>query len=387
MKIIRVTTVPSSLRYLLKGQLEFIASSGFEVIAVASPGVDLDYLSKKEVIRVQPIEMSRSFSFFSDLRALSALLVLFIRERPDIVHSHTPKAGILSMLAAWLTRVPVRIHTVAGLPLVEKRGLFKLVLKSIEKLTSFLSTNLLINSHGLRQFMIDNNLTTIEKSRVLLNGSSNGLDTCYFDPRVVDISEVDSVRRKYFLSNQSFVFLYVGRIVNDKGIRELLYSFEMICDFFSSRQISQPKLLLVGNFETDLNPLDDFYLNKIRNNNNVIHTGFVEDVRPFYLLSNVLVFPSYREGFPNVVLQSLAMNLPVIVSDINGCNELVVHGLNGYICKPKDIQDLFEAMLNLCVNKDELVDLAENSRKSVLGKYDRKVYWNYLLDFYLSCQK
>ncbi|MFV0540095.1 MAG: glycosyltransferase family 4 protein [Aestuariibaculum sp.] len=377
-KIIRITTVPASLRGLLKGQLKFMADY-FEIVGISS---NLDGLlvemGKKEGVRTITVEMTRKITPFRDIVSLYKLYKIFKKEKPDIVHTHTPKAGTLGMIAAKLAKIPNRMHTIAELPLVEATGFKRRVLNAVETLTYSCATKIYPNSYGLKTIILNNKFTTENKLKVIGNGSSNGINTNHFNPDLFTDKELSSLKEKLKIKEDDFVFVFIGRIVKDKGINELIESFVTF-----EKQNKKAKLLLVGVFEAHLDPLEETTIDIIKENNNIIHAGWQDDVRPFFAISNALVFPSYREGFPNVVLQAGAMKLPCIVSDINGCNEIVTDKINGLIVPVKDSEKLLNAMLEITKhNVDELNQMGEKSRQLIISKYDQQFVWQALLEEY-----
>ena len=374
-KLIRVTTIPLSLKVLLKGQHQFMSSQGIKVIGVAANGKELNEVAQNENIEVKAVEMSRKITLVKDFVSLWEMYKLLKKERPTIVHTHTPKAGIVGMLAAKFAGVPIRLHTVAGLPLMEANGFKRKVLDFVEKLTYACATNVYPNSKGLYHFILENNYTSKNKLKVIGNGSSNGIDTSFFSKSNVSLEQINSLKQKLHINNNDFVFVFVGRLVGDKGINELV-------DAFKRLNYSNAKLLLVGPLETDLDPLEDSTLQEINSNLNIISVGFQKDVRPYFAISNALVFPSYREGFPNVVMQAGAMELPSIVSDINGCNEIIVEGQNGTIISVKNTEAILKAMQQLIDNESYYHLLKENARPMIQSRYEQQVVWNAILEEY-----
>lgn len=378
-KIIRITTVPQSLGGLLKGQLKYF-SKYFETLAISSEGegdLSLDSYGKIENTRIIPIEMTRKITPFKDLRAVWQLYKVLKREKPFIVHSHTPKAGTLGMLASYMARVPHRLHTIAGLPLLEATGSKRLLLDTVEKLTYFFATKIYPNSYGLKDIIVKNNYTKLAKLKVLANGSSNGIDIDHFDPNHYDEETKNKLKKDLNISSKDFVFLFVGRLVKDKGINELVETFDKL-----SKERENLKLLLVGSFENDLDPVLPNTKQLINTNTNILSIGWQTDVRPFIAISNALTFPSYREGFPNVVMQAGAMGLPAIVTDINGCNEIIIEEKNGTIIPVKNQGALYKKMLQF--SNGELSYNSEVCRELIIKKYDRKVVWNAILKEYES---
>ena len=380
-KLIRITTVPISFKVLLKGQLRFMASNGFDVKGVYSEGEDLKEVRENEGIVMEAINMSRKITPFQDLKSLWEMWNFLRKEKPQIVHTHTPKAGIIGMLAARLAGVPHRLHTVAGLPLMEATGIKRKILNFVEKLTYSSATRVYPNSKGLYDFILQNNFTQSNKLKIIANGSSNGINTTFFSPDQVSETEWVALREKLNIQPDDFVFVFVGRIVSDKGINELIKAFSEL-QAVENNELMGIKLLLVGGLENDLDPLNPETLAEINQNKDIISVGFQQDVRPFFAISDALAFPSYREGFPNVVMQAGAMGLPSIVSDINGCNEIIVEGENGLIIPPKNVEKLKEKMLTLAGDKNLYIKLKENSRRMIENRYEQSVVWNALLEEY-----
>ena len=380
-KLIRITTVPLSLKVLLKGQLRFMASNGFDVKGVSSEGEELREVHENEGIAVEAITMSRKITPFQDLKSLWEMWNFLRKEKPQIVHTHTPKAGIIGMLAARLAGVPHRLHTVAGLPLMEAIGTKRKILNFVEKLTYSSATRVYPNSKGLYDFILQNNFTQSNKLKIIANGSSNGIDTTFFSPAQVSEIEKVALREKLNIQPDDFVFVFVGRIVSDKGINELIKAFSEL-QAVENNEPTGIKLLLVGGLENDLDPLNSETLAEINQNKDIISVGFQQDVRSFFAIADALVFPSYREGFPNVVMQAGAMGLPSIVSDINGCNEIIIEGENGLIIPPKNVEKLKEKMLTLAKDKNLYTKLKGNSRRMIENRYEQSVVWNALLEEY-----
>lgn len=374
-KILRITTVPISLKILLKGQHRYMTQNGLEVIGVASIGKELNEVQDAEGIRVVALNMTRTIAPFKDLVSLWHMYQLCKKEKPTIVHSHTPKAGIIGMLGAKLAGVPIRLHTVAGLPLMETTGLKRILLNGVEKFTYVFATKVYPNSKGLYDFILANQFTTENKLKIIANGSSNGIDTTHFSPEKITEDECINFKVKLGVLPEDFVFVFVGRLVGDKGINELVIAYAQL-------KTPNSKLLLVGPLETELDPLQPEILKEIESNPNIINVGFQSDVRPYFAISDCLVFPSYREGFPNVVMQAGAMGLPCIVSDINGCNEIIIEGENGVIIPVKNVEAIKVAMFKMRNDVQWCQKLKQNSRKLIQQRYEQQVVWKELLGEY-----
>ncbi|WP_242131029.1 glycosyltransferase family 4 protein [Aestuariivivens marinum] len=374
--LVRITTVPISLDKLLEDQLRFM-NQYYNVIAVSSNETDLKKVGVKEGVETYCVEMTRKITPFKDVISVLKLVVYFLKHRPEIVHTHTPKAGIVGMLAARITNVPIRLHTVAGLPLLEVNGIKRRILNYVEKLTYRCAHRVYPNSFGLKEIIEEEKFTKPSKLKVIGNGSSNGIDTSYFSRESIKNEIIDKLRQRLNIKEEDFVFVFVGRIVGDKGINELVESFNEL-----KIKYNNMKLLLVGPFEEDLDPIAQSSKAIIKESENIITTGYVNDVRPYYAISDVLVFPSYREGFPNVVMQAGAMGLPSIVSNINGCNEIITHNINGSIIRVKNAPDLFLEMESYVMDREKFTRIKSNARKCIVKNYERSFFHNALLEEY-----
>lgn len=377
-KLVRITTVPLSLEKLLENQLAYMKDH-YEVTAVSSEKERLKNFGKKQGVKTFEAGLTRQITPLRDLKALWQLYWFFRRERPYIVHSHTPKAGTVGMLAAKLARVPNRLHTVAGLPLLETKGNKRILLGFVEKITYASATKVYPNSNGLKEIILEEKFCRPGKLQVIGQGSSNGIDTDYFTEHSVSEVRRAKLKAELGINGDDFVFVFVGRIVADKGINELVGAFSRL-------QRSNCKLLLVGPFEKELDPLQAETEKTIENNENIITVGYQNDVRPYFAISDCLVFPSYREGFPNVVMQAGAMGVPSIVSDINGCNEIIAEGVNGIVIRPKSGKAIYEAMVRLLEDIDLYSHLKQNAREMIVNRYQQAVVWEAILNEYKSLE-
>lgn len=368
-KIIRITTVGMSLDSLLKGQLNML-SEHYEVVGVCSPGPELKLVSEREGIRTIGVNMERHIALRQDLKSLRALIRLFRKEKPWMVHSITPKAGLLSMIAAKLCGVPVRIHTFTGLIWPTAEGMRRQLLMFTDKITCACATDIIPEGKGVRHDMMAAHITS-KPLHVIGNGNVNGIDLTYFDPAKYPAHDAST-----------FTFVFVGRLVADKGINELMEAFNWL-----HTEHKNVRLLLVGPYEQNLDPLNADTLEIIETNEGVTAVGEQKDVRPYYAQADALVFPSYREGFPNVVLEAGAMGLPCIVTDINGCNEIVFDGINGTIIQPRSEQELYEAMLSYVLHPDHVKVMARQARRLIAERFERSMVWRGLLKRYQDMEK
>ncbi|MCM5663422.1 glycosyltransferase family 4 protein [Galbibacter mesophilus] len=378
--IIRVTTVPQSFSGLLKGQLKFM-SNHYRMVAISSEGSgnkSLKEIAKQEDADYHIVKMTRKITPWSDLQAVYKLYQIFKKEKPFVVHTHTPKAGTLGMLAAKLAGVKNRLHTVAGLPLVEAEGSKRQLLNSVERFTYHCATKVYPNSYGLSEIILKNKFTNPAKLSIIANGSSNGINLEYFNRKEILEQDILHLKKQLNITETDYVFIFVGRLVGDKGINELIKAFS---DF--SKKYDSAKLLLVGSYEENLDPLLPETVEVLENHPKIIPVGWQKDVRPYFRLAKALVFPSYREGFPNVVMQACAFHLPSIVSNINGCNEIIKDDFNGFIIPVKDEKAIYNAMEKMMsLSEEKHKEMSLNAYQAIAEKYDQKLVWQELLKEY-----
>ena len=365
-KIIRVTTADISLDSLLRGQLKFL-NQYFEVVGVAKDTGVLKEVSEREGIRVVDAPLERPISLVKDIKGLWFLYRLFRKEKPWCVHANTPKGSLLAMIAAWIARVPHRVYTVTGLRYQGAHGMLRTILKTMERLSCLFATNVIPEGQGVLHALQEDNITK-KPLHVIWNGNINGIDTEYFKS-----TESFSERK-----NDTFTFVFIGRIVRDKGIHELTECIRKLnCN-----------LILVGSFE-DGDPVDEDDKKFLLTSEKVKFVGWQIDVRPYLEQADALVFPSYREGFPNVPMQAGAMGLPCIVTNINGCNEIIKDGLNGKIIaaplkegtKMME-QSLLNTMQWFIDHREEAKRMGNNARPMIQERYEQRYVWKALKEYY-----
>lgn len=371
-KLFRLNTIDWSLG-MLRGQLRFL-NREFEVVAVADDSGALAEVAEREGVRTIAVPMRREISIADDCRSLVALYKLFRRERPHIVHSNTPKASLLSMVAAWAARVPHRIYLVTGLRFETTHGVLRFILKTMERITCLCATKVIPEGEGVKATLRREHITRKPLEKIH-HGNINGIDLEHFDRTEEVMRRATEIRN----GAENFTFIFIGRMVRDKGINELVAAFDRL-----NRELPATKLLLVGKFEDELDPVLPETKQKIENNPKIEFVGYQNDVRPFLVASDVAVLPSYREGFPNVVIQAGAMGLAQIVTDINGCNEVVVDGRNGLIIPKQNEEALYEAMRRLATDRELTARMAATAREMVASRYRQEDVWEGLLKMYKS---
>lgn len=369
-KIIRTSTVATSLNTFCRGTLRDL-SRLYDVVAVSTPDHELQEIAQREGIRVIGVPMSRPIAPLRDLVSLWRLIRVFRRERPTMVHSITPKAGLLSMIAAWICRVPVRLHTFTGLVFPTATGLKQRILILTDRITCACATHIVPEGEGVKADLINYNITR-KPLQVLGYGNIRGIDLDHYR-RSPEVMEKALTLRKPNL----FTFVFIGRVVRDKGIDELVEAFSLL-----HSEHPQTRLILVGRAEDNLDPVSQNTRRTIASHPAIEAVGNQSDVRPWLAASDALVFPSYREGFPNVVIEAGALDLPSIVTDINGSREIIVHGQNGIIVPPRNAQALLQAMTHFVQNPQTTQAMALKARQMIASRFEKSFVQKCLFDYY-----
>ena len=369
-KIIRAVTVSMSVGFF-KPMIKDLQQQGYEVVTVSSPGPELDELRKMEV-KVIEVPMERRMSPLKDLKSLWQLIRVFRKEHPYMVHSMTPKAGLLCMLAGWLTRVPRRVHTFTGLVWPTSKGLSRKILMFTDWLTCTCATHVIPEGEGVKQDLQQH--ITKKPMRVLGYGNVRGVDMERFSRR----PEVMSLARK-LRNDGMFTFLFVGRIARDKGVDELVAAFTRLTE-----QYDNVRLILVGWNEHDIDPVKEETLSQIKNSPSIDFVGskYSDELLAYYAASDCFVLPSYREGFPNTVMEAGVMDLPCVVTDINGSREIIENGKNGVIVPSKDVDTLYLAMKEMLENKEKRSLYVSNARKMIAERFEQGFVRKCLYEFY-----
>ena len=371
-KIIRACTVSMSIGFV-SGMLPDLMNK-YEVVVLSSPGPEMEEVRRKYGVRTIAVPMERHISLWRDVVSLWKLINVFRKERPTMVHSMTPKAGMLCMMAAWLTWVPVRVHTFTGLVFPTATGLKRRILMLTDALTCWCATHVIPEGEGVKNDLLTNGITR-KPMKVLGYGNVRGIDLEKFSRR----KEVMDIVTQKSQKSQNFTFLFVGRIVRDKGINELVGAFRRL-----SKRYPQARLVLVGNYEDDLDPISQESRDIITSNEQIEAVGpqYGDELLACYAAADCFVFPSYREGFPNTVLEAGAMGLPCIVTDINGSREIIMNGKNGMVIPPRDEDALYEAMWRMMTDDELRQQMAANARPMIASRFEQSFVRQCLYDFY-----
>lgn len=338
LRLLHATTVPMTLRFL-HGQVGFMESHGIEVFAMSSRGADLDAFGSAEQVRVYPIEMQRRMTPTADLGALARIWYRLRMLRPDIVHAHTPKCGLLVTVAAWLARTPVRVYHVHGLPMLTAVGARRLVLRWTERVACRLATQVLCVSRSVREIFVAERLCPAGKIKVLGGGTMNGIDAIgRFNPAKLAPDIRRRCRAARSIPQDALVVGFVGRIVRDKGLVELIGAWRTLRERFPSLH-----LLLVGPFESQ-DPIPADCVEVLTTDARIHLVGLEWNTSPLYAAMDLLVLPTYREGIGTVLLEAGAMELPVVATRVSGCVDAVIDGETGVLVEPYDVGSLTKSI-------------------------------------------
>lgn len=378
-KLVRTTTAPLSLKYLLRNQMRYMSENGFEVVMASSEGPEKEDVIRNEQCRYVTIPMTRKMTPFADLKSLWIFYKFLKKEKPDIVHSHTPKAGLIGMLAARMAGVPIRIHTVAGLRFMTTQGFTRKILIAMEKLTMSSATHIWPNSFSLMKYIVDQQLTDTKKLEVIAKGTSNGIDLRRFDTAKLDPEKMAGIKQQINYEDNCIYLVNVGRIVRDKGIDELVSVFTSLY-----KENDRLRLVLVGAFEDEVDPVADQTRKTVHEHPGIILPGWSDSVEYYMDLAFALVHPSHREGFPNVLLQAGAMKCPVICSRIEGNIDIVDDNETGLIFEMKNETELEQRLRFALTNTTKLEEMAAALHHKVHQYFNQPSVHKAMHDRYLE---
>lgn len=377
-KLIILVTVPVVLETWLKGQAKYL-SHYYDVEIMTSYAHSTKTIEVYENVPIRHIEFNRKINLFKDLKVLIKLLIYFYQSKPDIVYTLTPKAGLLGMLASWLCRVPLRVHNVVGLPLMEAKGKRKVILALTERITYFCATHVYANSFNLKSYMQKH--LTCKDVNIIAQGSVNGVDVDWFCD-TVDFETKQNLRKQLDVKNGDFVITFVGRIVKDKGINELISVFNTL-----SQSNKHLKLLLIGDLEEELDPISEKSKEIIHQHEQIVHVEFQQDIRLFLSITDLFVLPSYREGLPNVLIEAGSYGIPLLATNINGCNEVIIHEKNGLLIDPKNEIALQNGIEKFLTDKDFYQKVKKSVRESIVSRYAQHYFWDALKEEFTKLEQ
>lgn len=374
--VLYCVTVPLSAWTLLRGQLAYFAQQGFDVHLACTPGPALADVAAREGVTVHEVSMNRQTSPLRDVHSLFAMVSVMRQIRPDVVNAGTPKAGLVGMLAAWLTGVRARVYVLRGLRLETSRGTTRAILTLTEKLACRCAHSVVCVSHSLRDQAVEAGLVRREKTLVIGSGSSNGVEIARFEPDERMVEEVARLRTAHGLSSDSPTIGFIGRLTRDKGIVELATAFERLYAEDPSR-----RLLLVGETEGG-DPLPEFTRQVLLDHPGVVCTGFVSETAPYYQLMDALCLPSHREGFPNTPLEAAAAGRPTVTTDATGARDSVEDGATGLVVPCGDVEALTAALRHVLSDPAETRTMGSHARRRVAEEFTPEQIWEGLGNVY-----
>lgn len=377
-KLIILVTVPIVLETWLKGQAKYL-SHYYDVEIMTSYAQSTKTIEAYENVPVRHIEFNRKINLLKDLKVLMKLLIYFYKSKPEIVYTLTPKAGLLGMLASWMYRVPLRVHNVVGLPLMEAKGKRKMILAVTERITYFCATHVYANSFNLKNYM--QKYLTCKDVNVIAQGSVNGVDIDWFCD-TVDFETKQNLKQQLDVKNGDFIITFVGRIVKDKGINELISVFDTL-----SQSYNHLKLLLIGDLEEEFDPISEKSKEIMHQHKQIVHVKFQQDIRVFLSITDLFVLPSYREGLPNVLIEAGSYGIPLLATNINGCNEVIIHEKNGLLVDPKNEVALQNGIEKFLTDKDFYQKVKKSARESIVSRYAQHYFWNALREEFAKCEQ
>ncbi|QTD31882.1 glycosyltransferase family 4 protein [Pseudomonas fluorescens] len=363
LKIARVSTVPFFVVTQLRAQIEALSASGMAVTVIASRDEMSDELAEHKDFTYIPVNIEREINPVKDLISLITLVQNFKKNKFDIVHSTTPKAGLLCAIAGLFSGTKVRLHTFTGQPWVTMSGVKRSILKFCDKVIGLLNTHCYADSVSQKDFLVSSGIIKADKISVIGAGSLAGIDLGRFDAARYSSQALSTLRAELDIPESGKVLLFVGRITPDKGIRELVTAFSNIV-----HQDENVFLVLVGPFEsvgeTIVKQVEDPKVNK-----NIKIVGYSDEPEKYMALADLLCLPSYREGFGTVVIEAAAMGAPTIGTDIYGLSDAIVNGVTGVLVPPKDSAALETAILSTLNNMESISEMGIAAQRRALNEF------------------
>lgn len=386
LRLLLTATVPETFFYFYDQILPAIKNKGYTILIVSSYDslISLDLVQKKYDVQVKTVRLKRTWSFIEDFIALIQMCKIINAFKPHILHTSTPKASIISLISGWIFHIPYRIYTIRGLVYCNKKKILsKIILRFCDQICCILANQVLAVSKSNMQYLISKNICNKNKIKILGNGSSHGVAAeNIFNPHAINKADYCHIKNVLLIKETDTVFGFVGRLVYDKGIDELIQAWNIL-----SSEIENIILLLVGPLSDCRDTISKALMDIINSSPNIRLTGPVINTLVYYSVMHIFVFPSHREGFPNSVLEASSMCLPVITTDALGCVDSIMHGQNGLIYPTGDFKALYASMLELYKNKEKRVEMGIKGREYAKHYYNPKRISHELLQVYENSRK
>ena len=379
LKICRIATVPYFMVSQLKSQAEFLRNLGMQVMLVSSAGQEWSQIHTDNGLRIKVINIPRALSPWQDFIALFRLTLFFFKHRFEIVHSTTPKAGLLCAVASFIAGVPIRLHTFTGQSWITLKGIMRWAGRLADRMIGLLNTKCYADSRSQADFLIAEHIIPAEKLSVIGHGSLAGVDMERFNPDRWLVSQKQAFRNSLGIGSSSKIIIFVGRISPDKGIAELVTAF---CELL--RMDYDVSLLLVGPHDKDCGGESSPDLNEIEQCSRIHYIGYTECPEKYLAIADIFCLPSYREGFGTVVIEAAAMGLPTVGTAIYGLTDAVVDGVTGLLVPPRDVTALIKALKYPLDHPDELKKMGVAARDRCFQYFNAEVVNREVAQEYLN---
>ena len=367
-KICRIATIPMFFVAHLMAQIEYLQNKGMEISIVSSLGEGSKNLERCKEIVYETIEIPRSLNIVQDIKALIQLIIFFRRNQFDIVHSNTPKAGLLTSIATFISKVPIRLHTFTGQPWVTLKGPLRFFTRLADKLICIINTKCYTDSRSQRGFLIKEKIVAPRKIDVIGYSSIAGVNLRRFDEQILNLNEKQELRKKLGIIDNDKVAVFIGRISRDKGIYELETAFKKIIE--SGYNLH---LLLVGPLDEECGGEKTIEIAEFIDNPKVSYVGLTQTPEIYLSIADFLCLPSYREGFGSVVIEAAAMRVPAIGTKINGLVDAVSHSKTGVLIPPYDTEALFEAIKDFLDHPELITRMGDAAQKRCKILFDGEI--------------
>ena len=374
LKILQTNTIFETFNSFTKGQLKYLKDNGLDVIATCSPDSRAQVFFDTEGVRFKLINIERDISFLKDLKSFFIVLIFLIKERPDIIQASTPKSAFIFLIASYILRVKTRIFFMRGVRSSTLKGSKRIIVKLMERITCYCAHQVICTSKSVRKEIIESNICRADKSKVLLGGTGNGVNSDFYSPVDKNTALLNSLK----IPKESIVVMFSGRLVRDKGVFELYEAWKLI-----KNECPNAYLIMAGQNEFDDSISPSLY-NSLKEDYSVRLTGYTDDIKSLYSISDVFVLPSYREGLPISILEASSMGLPVVTTNATGCIDAVINNVTGYIVELKNIEQLKNALIMYIADAKLRRDHGLSGRNMVIENFSPQKIWAALLAEYQS---
>lgn len=379
MNILHVVNISFVIPFFLGKQLNWFTNKGHQEYIVCSPSDELEKLSQQYNFQYKPIEVLRKISIVKDLKAVYGTFCYIRQIKANVVTGHTPKGGLIAMLAAYFARVPIRIYFRHGLVYETSIGIKRSLLMNMDRLASRLATKIVCVSRSVAHRSLEDSLNPEYKQIILANGTCNGTDVERFCKEKIDVDSLMIFKKNLGINDDDFVIGFTGRLVRDKGVVELVKAYQKLKEKYLNI-----RLMLVGMLEMR-DALSDDVVKTIIEDKGIIYTGYVANstIEQYYALMDVFVLPSYREGFPTSVLEASAMEIPVITTRVTGCCDSILEGETGIFVN-HEADQIEDAVIRLYSNQSLRKHMGERGREFVMSYFRQELIWNEIEKLYAN---